>query len=220
MFNKMLYRFAVAGITLCSLIVLAAGFLIGGLTAGYLIENILKLPVGNQKSLSFWLAMLTVIASGVGSAFLVFFLISNPVENLCEALRGWIRKKTLLKVPNLYSCYNNGVTALVRKADYEYALETTGDSSFKIKLLMISPTFTFGNFVAPPMSEKATGTMSDFHNLVKGAHVVELYANIFVPYTSGLIPKAEQERLYPHIPLAKAEEMIWKGYKRPKQTDN
>ncbi|GEM_PF-5692672 len=214
MFDKTLYRLALVGLTMFCIVLFVAGFF-AGILLPVLAWDFLIHPSNDPKTLSFWISMLFMIVSVLGGLWCGISVAGKSMENLFPRLEKWTRQRYLRRIPNLYTCYNNGVLAVVRKTDYE---RTLGAAEGGADLLVVSPTFTFVHFpVYSPLKEKVTGTMDSFLQLTRGAHVVELMPNaVFVPYTSGMMKKADEERFYPHIPLAKAEEMIWAGYKRPK----
>ena len=162
----------------------------------------------NTNYMSLYLLLFTLVA--VGGFFTSAMTFSNKFENVLLRLRDREMEVKLRLVPNLYTCYNNGVTVVVRKKDYQ-------SSPYDGVPVIVPNALTFSDTSNPRVREVVTGTMEDLRRLTDGASITNLYGSeIYVPYTSGMMKPEDEARLFPHITLEQAEQYIWAGYKRPK----
>jgi hypothetical protein len=123
---------------------------------------------------------------------------------------NWQSKRAIARIPNLVTTYNNGVRVVVRTKDYEAARSAIGRAP---TMLIISPALTFSDSINPRVRQMVTGTMEDFRALYAQAYIKDVWG-IYVPYTSGLMSREEEDRLFPHITREKATEIIWEGFRR------
>lgn len=206
MLVKMLVGLAKLGVGLFAFLecVVALMFLIlaSDFGIGFLARNG-NWPWGPEHPMNGVLFVLVIILPGG----LLMWRNIGKSEDVCFDLDGWGTLR-LRDMPLLHICHNNGVTAVVTEKHYA--------SSFG---RVVEGAMTFSDSKNPEVRKRVTGTMADFYRLTYNAQIVVHLRprHLYVPYTSGMMPREQEDAQFPRISLEEAERRIWDGFKRPKQ---